>query len=255
MTGIELSDGERLQKVLARVGIGSRRICEDLIFDGRITVNGDVAILGRRVNPDDDVIALDGTPLAVKPGLVHYILNKPVGIITTADDPQGRPTVLSLVPEEPRVFPVGRLDMDTEGLLLLTNDGALTHRLTHPSFGVDKEYIVHVDGEPTRGEIRMLRDGVMLDDGVTAPAQAALVAPSIIKLTIHEGRNRQIRRMCEAIGHPVLRLVRTRIGPIADRKLKPGEWRVLTGDELRGLERAATPESEKTTPKGQRPRT
>jgi 23S rRNA pseudouridine2605 synthase len=131
----------------------------------------------------------------------------------------------------------------------------LTHRLTHPSFGVDKEYIVHVDGEPTRGEIRMLRDGVMLDDGVTAPAQAALVAPSIIKLTIHEGRNRQIRRMCEAIGHPVLRLVRTRIGPIADRKLKPGEWRVLTGDELRGLERAATPESEKTTPKGQRPRT
>ena len=138
MTEPESATGERLQKVLARIGIGSRRVCEDLIAAGRITVNGLVADLGRRVDPEVDEVALDGTPIGVKPGLVHYLLNKPAGVITTADDPQGRPTVLSLVPDEPRVFPVGRLDMDTEGLLLLTNDGALTHRLTHPSFGVHR---------------------------------------------------------------------------------------------------------------------
>lgn len=231
--------GERLQKVLARIGIGSRRVCEDLIASGRITVNGQVAELGRRVDPEVDEVALDGTPLGVKPGLVHYLLNKPAGVITTADDPQGRPTVLGLVPEEPRVFPVGRLDMDTEGLLLLTNDGELTHRLTHPSFGVEKEYIAHLDGSPTRAALRRLREGIELEDGLTAPAEASLVAPTILKLTIHEGRNRQVRRMCDAIGHPVLRLVRSRIGPIADRRLKPGQWRALTPEELRALERAA----------------
>jgi 23S rRNA pseudouridine2605 synthase len=235
------SDGERLQKILARVGFGSRRICDDLIAAGRVTVNGEVAVLGRRVHADTDEVAIDGAVIGVRPGLVHLILNKPAGVVTTADDPQGRPTVLGLVPEEPRVFPVGRLDMDTEGLLLLTNDGELAHRLTHPSFGVDKEYIAHVAGEPTRAELRRLREGVELEDGMTAPAKAALVAPTIIRITIHEGRNRQVRRMCDAIGHPVKRLIRTRIGPLADRKLKPGKWRVLTNDELRALERAAVP--------------
>jgi 23S rRNA pseudouridine2605 synthase len=233
------SDGERLQKVLARVGIGSRRICEDLIAEGRITVNGETAVLGRRVDPDHDEVAIDGVIVGVRPGLVHLLLNKPIGVVTTADDPQGRPTVVGLVPAEPRVFPVGRLDMDTEGLLLLTNDGDLAHRLTHPSFGVDKEYIAHVEGEPTRAELRRLREGIELDDGMTAPAKASLVAPSIIRITIHEGRNRQVRRMCDAIGHPVKRLIRTRIGPLADRRLKPGASRSLTTDELRALERVA----------------
>lgn len=235
-------DGERLQKVLARVGLGSRRVCEDLIASGRVSVNGERAVLGKRVDAEHDVIALDGTPIGVKSGLVYYLLNKPTGVVTTADDPQGRPTVIDLVPDEPRVFPVGRLDMDTEGLLLLTNDGDLTHRLTHPSFGVDKEYVAQVEGEPTRRSVRKLREGLELDDGLTAPAQAALVGPAVIRLTIHEGRNRQVRRMCEAIGHPVTRLIRTRIGPLADRKLKPGAWRELTIDEIRALERAAGPQ-------------
>jgi 23S rRNA pseudouridine2605 synthase len=133
---------------------------------------------------------------------------------------------------------VGRLDLDTEGLLLLTNDGELTHRLTHPSFGVEKEYVAEVLGEPSRGALRRLREGIELDDGTTAPARAALLDPSVLRLTIHEGRNRQVRRMCEAIGHPVVRLIRTRIGPLADRSLAPGAWRELTGDELRSLQRA-----------------
>lgn len=240
--------GERLQKVLARIGIGSRRVCEDLIADGCVTVNGVVAELGRRVDAEHDEVAVNGVIIGVRPGLVHLLLNKPAGVVTTADDPQGRPTVLELVPDEPRVFPVGRLDMETEGLLLLTNDGDLAHRLTHPSFGVEKEYIAHVDGEPTRGELRLLREGVMLDDGITAPAKAALLGPGVLRLTIHEGRNRQIRRMCEAIDHPVKRLIRTRIGPLADRKLKPGQWRPLTGEELRSLERAAVSRSDKTPP-------
>ena len=238
--------GERLQKVLARIGIGSRRVCEDLIAEGAITVNGEVAVLGRRVDVDNDEIAINGVIIGIRPGIVHLLLNKPTGVITTADDPHGRPTVLELVPDEPRVFPVGRLDMDTEGLLLLTNDGDLAHRLTHPSFGVEKEYIAHVEGEPTRGELRLLREGVELEDGMTAPAKAALVGPGILRLTIHEGRNRQIRRMCEAVGHPVIRLIRTRIGPLADRKLKPGEWRPLTGPELRSLEKAAVSRSKET---------
>lgn len=233
------ADGERLQKVLARVGIGSRRVCEELIAEGRVSVNGVIADLGRRVDVDSDHVEIDGVPIGVRPGLVHYLLNKPAGVVTTADDPQGRPTVLELVPDEPRVFPVGRLDMDTEGLLLLTNDGDLTHRLTHPSFGVEKEYIASVEGTPTRAALRALREGIELSDGLTAPAEAALLAPGVIRLTIHEGRNRQVRRMCEAIGHPVTRLVRSRIGPLADRRLKPGTWRSLTGDELRALEKAA----------------
>jgi 23S rRNA pseudouridine2605 synthase len=241
------TDGERLQKVLARVGFGSRRICDDLIAADRVTVNGEIAILGRRVHPESDEIAIDGIVVGVRPGLVHLLLNKPAGVVTTADDPQGRPTVLELVPEEPRVFPVGRLDMDTEGLLLLTNDGELAHRLTHPSFGVEKEYIAHVEGEPSRAALRQLREGIELEDGMTAPAKASLVAPSILKITIHEGRNRQVRRMCETIGHPVKRLIRSRIGTLADRKLKPGQWRALTNDELRALERAVVPRPPEST--------
>lgn len=231
----QLPGGERLQKVLAATGWGSRRSCEDLIAAGRVTVNGDVAELGRRVDSEHDLIEVDGGPVGVKPGLVYYLLNKPRGIVTTAKDTHDRRTVIDLVPSEPRIFPVGRLDVDTEGLLLLTNDGDLTHRITHPSHGVEKEYLAHVQGRVTPGELRQLRDGVELDDGITAPAHASQPTPGVIRLTIHEGRNRQVRRMCDAIGHPVLRLVRTRIGPITDRSLRPGDWRELSTGERRAL--------------------
>jgi 23S rRNA pseudouridine2605 synthase len=236
-----LATGDRLQKVLARVGVGSRRVCEELITAGRVTVNGVVPVLGRRVDPSVDRVELDGVPLPIQPGLVHYLVNKPAGVVSTSEDTHGRSTVVSLVPASPRVFPVGRLDMDSEGLLILTNDGELTHRLTHPSFGVPKEYLVHVVGEPTSGEVRRLREGVDLDDGPTAPARVAVVAPNLLRIVIHEGRNRQIRRMAEAVGHPVIRLVRTRIGPLADPSLGPGAYRHLTFDEVRALTGAATP--------------
>ena len=236
----ELPGGERLQKVLARAGIGSRRTCEDLIADGRVRVDGAVVRLGARIDVSQQVVEVDGVPITVDPDLVHYLLNKPAGVVTTASDTHGRPTVIELVPASPRVHPVGRLDLETEGLLLLTNDGALTHRLTHPSFGVEKEYLAEVAGLPSRGALRRLREGVELDDGMTAPAVVSLVSPSVVKLVIHEGRNRQVRRMCEAVGHPVVRLVRTRIGPLRDQHLPPGAWRPLEQDELRALEQAVT---------------
>jgi 23S rRNA pseudouridine2605 synthase len=237
-------EGTRLQKVLADAGIGSRRANEELIAAGRVTVNGEVARLGRRADPETDAIEVDGVPVPTRAGLVHYLLNKPTRVMSTAEDPEGRPTVVELVPREPRVYPVGRLDWDTEGLLILTNDGELTHRLTHPSFGVEKEYLAEVEGVPTRGALRRLREGVDLDDGRTAPARVAL-APgsgevSALMIVIHEGRNRQVRRMCEAVGHPVRRLVRTRIGSLTDRRLAPGEWRTLTQAEVRGLYEAVT---------------
>lgn len=234
------SEGERLQKVLARVGYGSRRTCEDLISEGRVTVNGEVAVLGRRVRVEVDLVEVDRAPVGVLPGLVYYLLNKPSGVVTTADDPQGRKSVLELVPAEPRVFSVGRLDLLTEGLLVLTNDGQLAQLLAHPSFGVEKEYLAEVKGVPSPQELRRLREGVVLDDGeITAPARVASVSAGVIRIVIHEGRNRQVRRMCEAIGHPVLRLVRTRIGPVTDRSLRPGTWRPLEAKEVRSLAEAA----------------
>jgi 23S rRNA pseudouridine2605 synthase len=230
--------GERLQKVLAQRGLGSRRACEELVAEGRVTVNGEVALLGRRVDIEVDRIEVDGAPLAVRPGLTYYLLNKPRGVVTTLADPQRRPIVTDFVPTEPRVFPVGRLDADTEGLLILTNDGDLSHRLTHPSYGVEKEYTAEVAGRPSAAAVRMLREGVELEDGITAPAKVALAPPNLLRITIHEGRNRQVRRMCEAVGHPVRRLVRIRVGPISDRRLKPGTWRELSMVEIRALERS-----------------
>ncbi len=193
---------ERLQKVLARAGIGSRRACEKLIVDQRVTVDGRVSELGEKVNPETSQIKVDGLIIGVREDLIYYLLNKPTGVITTSKDPQDRSTVIDLVPSQPRVFPVGRLDAETEGLLLLTNDGDLAHYLTHPSFGIEKEYLVQVEAKPSR---------------------------------IHEGRNRQVRRMCESLGHPVLRLVRSRIGPIVDRSLPPGSFRELTKQELKSI--------------------
>jgi 23S rRNA pseudouridine2605 synthase len=233
-------EGERLQKVLARAGVGSRRTNEMLIAEGRVTVNGEVAILGRRVDAQNDRIALDGVPVVVDTNLVHWVLNKPAGYVTTAQDTHGRPTVLDLVPGEPRVFPVGRLDLDTEGLLLLTNDGDLTQLLTHPRHGVEKEYYVEVEGKPTPAELRSLRTGVELDDGPTHPAQAKILQESgsgttALTIVVKEGRKRMVRRMCAAVGHPVVRLARTRIGPLRDPHLAPGTWRVLEADEVRAL--------------------
>lgn len=232
-------EGVRLQKLLAQAGLGSRRACEELIAAGRVTVGGQVAELGRRVDPDRDLVAVDGVPVSVEPGLVHYLLNKPRGVVCTASDPQGRPTAVGLVPAEPRVHTVGRLDADSEGLLLVTNDGGLTFRLTHPRFGVEKEYLAEVKGAVRPGEVRQLREGVDLEDGRSAPARVSLVGPTALRIVIHEGRNRQVRRMCAAVGHPVVRLVRTRIGPVADRSLGPGEWRYLSAAEVRSLEVAA----------------
>jgi 23S rRNA pseudouridine2605 synthase len=231
--------GERLQKVLARAGFGSRRVCDDLIAAGRVRVAGEIAVLGQRVRPGEEGVDVDGVPVPTAPGLVYYLLNKPAGVLTAASDDRGRPTVTGLVPDTPRVFPVGRLDMATEGLLLLTNDGDLAFAVAHPSHGVDKEYLVELDGAPSPAALRRLRQGVELDDGMSAPARVGVVGPNVIRIVIHEGRNRQVRRMCEAVGHKVTRLVRTRIGPIADTTLAPGEWRQLGAAEVRTLAVAA----------------
>jgi 23S rRNA pseudouridine2605 synthase len=234
--------GERLQKVLARAGIGSRRHSDELVASGRVTVNGEPASPGRRVGPGDR-IEVDGVPVVAPGENVYYLLNKPAGVVTTAADPQGRPMVVDLVPSEPRVFSVGRLDAETEGLLLLTNDGELAHRLTHPSHGVVKTYLAEVDGEPSRGALRRLREGIKLDDGPTAPARVTVTArrgrTTAVEIGIHEGRNRQVRRMLEAVGHPVRRLVRTSIGPLRDDHLRPGEWREVTPSEVRVLYQAS----------------
>jgi 23S rRNA pseudouridine2605 synthase len=238
---------ERLQKILARAGLGSRRTCEDLIASGAVTINGREATLGDKADPEVDHIEVDGVRIGVQPGLIYYLLNKPAGVVTTAADTHGRPTVTELVPDDPRVFAVGRLDQDTEGLLLLTNDGDLAQRLAHPSFGIEKEYLAEVEGVLSRADLRRLREGIELEDGITAPTKVALVEPTVVRLTLHEGRKRQVRRMCEAVGHPVVRLVRTRIGPLADRSMAPGEWRELKLDEVRALERATARETPPTT--------
>ena len=224
--------------MLARHGWGSRRACEEMIAEERVTVNGEIAILGRRVDVEIDLIEIDGAPVGVRPDVVYYLLNKPVDVISTAKDTHGRETVVDLVPLEPRVFPVGRLDADSEGLLLLTNDGELTNRITHPSYGLEKEYLVHVECSNTgvnNTAISRMRNGIELDDGMTAPAEVSQLQPGVLRVVIHEGRNRQIRRMCEEVGYPVERLVRVRIGPLVDRHLSPGQWRHLTNAEVKLL--------------------
>ncbi|MCK4176697.1 pseudouridine synthase [Aciditerrimonas ferrireducens] len=231
--------GERLQKVLARAGLGSRRACDEAVAAGRVTVNGRPARPGERVDPTRDRLALDGVPVAVAPGLVHYLLHKPAGVVCSTKDPAGRTRALDLVPPEPRVFTVGRLDVASEGLLVLTNDGELAQLLTHPSHGVEKEYLVRVEGRPGPGAIARLRRGVLLEDGPTAPAKVGLVAPDTLRIVVHEGRNRLVRRMCAAVGHPVVRLVRVRIGPLRDPRLAPGQWRRLEPAEVRALAEAA----------------
>ncbi len=229
---------ERIQKVLAGAGVASRRKVEELIMNSRVRVNGLPARIGQKIHPDSDVVEVDGVRVSLHSHHVYYLLNKPKGLVSAVTDPQGRPTVVGHLPPQPRVYPVGRLDVDSEGLILLTNDGDLTQRITHPSGGCEKEYLVHVRGSPSQGALRALREGIELDDGKTSPARVSVQQRGVLKIVLTEGRNRQVRRMCEAVGHPVLRLVRTRIGPLLIGNLRPGKWRSLSPAECRSLERS-----------------
>ncbi len=227
----------RLNAYLARAGVASRRGADELIKAGRVRVNGEPGLLNTFV-AQGDAVELDGRPLAPQ-RLAYLLLHKPAGVVTTARDPHGRPTVVELVPPEPRVVPVGRLDADTTGALLLTNDGALAHRLAHPRYEVEKVYEAEVEGAPDDAELRRLEQGVDLDDGRTAPARARRLGPSLIELAVHEGRKHQVKRMLDAVGHPVRRLHRSRYGGLDLTGLEPGAWRELSEAEVDGL-RAST---------------
>lgn len=222
----------------------SRRAAEDLIARGRVTIDGRPARIGDRVDPDRQRVEIDGHAIPIRPGLVTYLLNKPRGVISTANDPHGRPTVVGMVPQDPRVYPVGRLDADSEGLMLLTNDGTLADLVMHPRYGIDKTYLVMVEGDPGPW-VQQLVKGVDLDDGQAAARSARVVdragGRTMVELVMGEGRNREVRRMCAALDRRVLRLVRTAIGPIVDSALTPGAWRQLRPEELARLYAAAGP--------------
>jgi pseudouridine synthase len=231
----------RLNAYLARAGVASRRRADELIAGGRVLVNGVPGELHTRVSRGD-LVEVDGQPVALQP-LAYVLLHKPAGVVTTARDPHGRPTVVDLVSHAARVVPVGRLDADTTGALLLTNDGPLAHRLAHPRYGVAKVYEVAVEGAPGDAALETLRGGVELDDGRTAPADARVLEAgaesTLVELTLHEGRKHQVKRMCAAIGHPVRRLHRSRYAGLELGALQPGEWRELTADEAARLRREA----------------
>lgn len=227
----------RLNAYLARAGVASRRRADELIEAGRVLVNGAPGTLSTKVGARD-VVEVDGRRVAAQ-GLSYVLLHKPAGVVTTARDPHGRPTVVELVPSEPRIVPVGRLDADTTGALLLTNDGALAHRLAHPRYGVPKVYDAEVEGVPSVQALEALRDGIELEDGRTAPAEARALrrvrGGAVLELTLHEGRKRQVKRMCGAVGHPVRRLHRSRYAGLGLEGLGPGEWRELTREEVAAL--------------------
>lgn len=236
----------RLQKFLARAGVDSRRHCEQIIADGRVRVNGQVVDrMGSKVDPRTDEVRVDGAIVSLGEAPVAIMLNKPMGYLTTMDDPHGRPCVAQLEPfgMYPGLFPVGRLDRDTTGLLILTNDGALGYRLMHPKHHVVKTYVAHVAGTMKPEEVRRLEQGVLLRDGMTAPAQVNIVreepSGSVVELKIHEGRNRQVRRMCQAVGHPVRSLKRIAMGSLELSDLQPAAWRMLEEWEVADLRRAA----------------
>jgi 23S rRNA pseudouridine2605 synthase len=226
----------RLVKFLAHAGVASRRAAERVIADGRVTVGGETVMDPARDVSADELVEVDGSRVAVVEERVVYAVNKPAGVVSTARDTHGRPTVVSLVPGDVRLYPVGRLDADTTGLILLTNDGDLANLLMHPRHEVPRVYRAHVGGGPV-GEAALLalRAGVDLEDGRTAPARALLVAPDTIELEIHEGRKRQVKRMCEAVGHPVRALERVRIGPLSLGDLEPGSYRRLSEEEIGAL--------------------
>ena len=229
----------RLNAYLARAGVASRRKADELIKAGRVTVNGEPGQLNTQVQ-SRDVVRVDGERVE-KQRLTYVLLHKPAQTVTTASDPQGRRTVVDLVPPEPRVVPVGRLDADTTGALLLTNDGDLAHTLAHPRYGVEKTYVVELSRAPSDAQIEQLAQGVELDDGPTAPARARRVTKNVIELTIHEGRNRQVKRMVEAVGHRVTRLHRSHYAGLSADDLEPGAWRLLDTSEVQHL---------RTNPKG-----
>ena len=235
---------ERLQKFMAEAGVASRRACEELIRQGRVTVNGETASLGRSVEPEQDRVELDGKPVQKEQRRTVILLYKPRGVVSTSSDPEGRRTVQDYFREIPeRLYNVGRLDLNSEGLLLMTNDGALANRLTHPRYGVEKTYYAVCDGRLTASEAAKLTNGIELEDGMTAPARVDAVrttqrGDTSFLITVHEGRNRQIRRMLEAVGHRTLRLKRERFGPLSLGTLAPGEWRKLSDEEIKKLENA-----------------
>jgi 23S rRNA pseudouridine2605 synthase len=224
----------RLNAFIARAGVASRRGADELIKTGRVQVNGEPGRLNTFVS-HGDVVELDGRRLAEQ-RLAYVLLNKPAGVVTTARDPRGRPTVVGLVHHEARVVPVGRLDADTTGALLLTNDGELAHRLAHPRYRIDKVYEAEVEGEPDDEALRRLAEGIELDDGPTTPAKVRRLGPSRLELTIHEGRKHQVKRMCAAVGHPVRRLHRRRYAGLSVDDLEPGVWRELTAAEVERLQ-------------------
>jgi 23S rRNA pseudouridine2605 synthase len=235
----EDSKPQRVQKILAAAGIGSRRACEELIAAGRVAVDGQIVGLGAKADPTMQIITLDGERVPTNPRLVHLLLNKPQGVVTTVSDPQGRPTVMDLVPSNPRVYPIGRLDRDTEGLLILTNDGELANRLAHPRYEVDKTYVAQVRGHPRRKALRQLVEGVELEDG---PARARSVRElgsaqdrTLIEIVLAEGRKREVRRMLAAVDIPLERLARVKLGPLSLGDIQPGKFRPLTTEEVRRL--------------------
>ena len=233
-----LPEGVRLQKVLAAAGVGSRRVCEDLIAAGRVKVNGEIADeLGRRIDPLVDVVHVNGLRVQLDSEHLTIALNKPLGVLSSMSDDRGRPTLEPWVEETgKRLFHVGRLDADTDGLLLLTNDGELAHRLAHPSYEISKTYVAEVEGEVSRTLGRRLRDGVELEDGIAKADSFTVLqagrSSSLVQMVLHEGRNRIVRRMLDAVGHPVIRLTRTSIGPVRLGQLKPGETREISGTDL-----------------------
>jgi 23S rRNA pseudouridine2605 synthase len=254
---------QRLQKILSQAGVASRRAAERFIAEGRVSVNGATVLeLGTKADADVDDIRVDGSRLSAPERKRYILLNKPTGFVSTRSDPERRRTVIDLLRGvREYVYPVGRLDYDTEGLLLLTNDGDLAARLTHPRHGIERSYEVRVAGRPDEDALRRLRDGIPLDGRRTLPAEAALLNPrrgeregvGVLVLTIREGRNRQVRRMCEAVGHPVRELTRTRIGPLTDRLLKPGQWRDLTAAEVTKLQAQASRPAPTRPPRRPRP--
>ena len=233
---------ERLQKVLAAAGIGSRRACEELIAQGRVAVNGHTASLGDKADRHRDVVTLDGERINVDPDLVYVLLNKPRGVITTADDPEGRPTVMELINLPQRLFPVGRLDQDTEGLLLLTNDGELANALMHPSYEVERQYVALVAGTVRRDALARLRRGIDLEDGPARPRSVRVLEEdkgrSLVEVVMTEGRKREVRRLLGAVGLKVERLARVAYGGVELGDLKQGKWRFLTQAEIGRLHAA-----------------
>ncbi|MCC6442288.1 MAG: rRNA pseudouridine synthase [Armatimonadetes bacterium] len=252
---------ERLQKILARAGVASRRDSEQLILKGRVSVNGQtVRDLGVKADPEADEIRVDGNPLPAPERQVYILLHKPAGYTSTRSDPHAEHTVLELVPDKGRLFPVGRLDVETRGLLILTNDGEFAYRLTHPSQGVPKTYRAAVHGMVPSATLRQLEQGIPLEEGTTAPARArrlrysAKTERSVVEITLKEGRKRQVRRMMAAAGHPVITLERTAIGPLTLRGLSEGKWRFLTPDEVAVLKGEKPPAPAKRRPDPRRPK-